>query len=429
MFLKTKINYDFKKKIIGFIFFSLITLTIYFLISKQIVYPTIVPMIKNGAIKLFADWTVILNANLCFEKGLDVYLNNPCDPWGRRHVYGQILLNIPFIEKLSKFYFIVFPILINLLFIYIVINFFELENLIQYFVVLLFIFSSSVILAIERANIDIIIFLVTIYISYNKRFIFNYIAIIFAALSKFYPITLAFIFLFEKNFKKVMLNLIFVITIILVIYFFQIEDIKKIFSNSKQFKAISIYNFSFDGFLYYIINLKLIINKQDYNWLKYLILFIVLGLPLIITLKKKLSFVFNNKNIKDLYLNNIYENRLYILSSIIILTCYFSFNNFIYREIFFLGLIPWIFKQKKITDKENFFSFYFYLLCLKFFLSSILIFLFMNNILYQYKALITLVKHILDLYLILVVLIIFLSSLKSMLNNYFKTMFHKKSGT
>tara|TARA_B100001175_G_scaffold118238_1_gene100446 strand:- start:111 stop:1244 length:1134 start_codon:yes stop_codon:yes gene_type:complete len=375
-------------------------------------------MVKNGVLNLFADWNVILNANLCLEKGFDVYINNPCDPWGRKHVYGQILLNIPFVETFSKFYFVIFPILINLLFIYIVINFFEFKNLVEYFVIFLFIISPSVILAIERANIDIIIFLLTIYISYNKKIFLNYLFIIFAALSKFYPITLVSIFLFEKYLKKISLNLLFVITIILIIYFFQLEEINKIFSNSKQFKATRIYNFSLDGFLFYIMNLKVIINKQDYNWVKYLIIFIFFILPLIITLKQRLRFILENKNIQGLYLENIYENRLYILSTIIILTCYFSFSNFIYREIFFLGLIPWILKQKKIISEENFFNFYFYALCAKFFITSVLIYLSLNEILPQYDPLITLIKHCLDLYLITIVLIIFFSSFKSFFKHY-----------
>ena len=196
----------FKKKLINFIFFVSATFLIYFLITKQIIYPTIIPMVKNGVISLFADWTVILNANLCLEKGLDVYINNPCDPWGRRHVYGQILLNIPFVETFNKFYFIIFPLLINLLFIYVVINFFEFKNLIEYFFIFIFIFSPSLILAIERANIDIIIFLLTIFVAYNKKIFLNYLFIIFAALSKFYPITLISIFLFEKKLKKIILN-------------------------------------------------------------------------------------------------------------------------------------------------------------------------------------------------------------------------------
>lgn len=416
-----------KKVLINFIFFSLITLIIYFLITKQLIYPTIIPMVKNGVLSFFADWTVILNANLCLEKGLDVYVNNPCDPWGRKHVYGQILLNIPFVETFNTFYFIIFPILINLLFIYVVINFFEFKNLIEYFVIFLFILSPSIILAIERANIDVIIFLLTIYIAYNKKIFLNYLFIIFAALSKFYPITLVSIFLFEKNLKKIILNLFFIITIILIIFIFQLEEINKVFNNSKQFQGNGIYNFSFNGFLYYLINLKAIINMKDYNGIKYLIVFMLFILLLIITLKQRLKFILDSKNIKRLYLENIYENRLYILSTIIILTCYFAFSNFIYREIFFLGLIPWILKQKEITADENFFNFYFYALFIKFFTTSVLIYLSMNGIFPQYVHLFTLIKHCLDLYLITIVLIIFFSSFKYILDHYLKIMFQKSS--
>ena len=87
------------------IFFSgLIT----FLIYKQIIYPTIIPMISNDLLYLFADWSVIINANICLKDGLDVYVENTCDPWGRKHVYGKILLNFPFIDNSKKYIFIIF---------------------------------------------------------------------------------------------------------------------------------------------------------------------------------------------------------------------------------------------------------------------------------------------------------------------------------
>ena len=70
-------------------------------------------MVKNGILFLFADWTVIVNANLCLEKGFDVFIKNPCDQWGRKHVYGEILLYLPFIDVLKKFYLFYFPIIVN----------------------------------------------------------------------------------------------------------------------------------------------------------------------------------------------------------------------------------------------------------------------------------------------------------------------------
>ena len=39
-------------------------------------------MISSGNTYLFADWTAVLRSNVCQKLGHDVYLNNPCDPWG-----------------------------------------------------------------------------------------------------------------------------------------------------------------------------------------------------------------------------------------------------------------------------------------------------------------------------------------------------------
>ncbi len=84
-------------------------------------------MVKSGIINLFADWSVILNANLCQEKGYDTYVNNPCDQWNRKHVYGEILLYIPFISNFKNFYFIYLPVILNLIFLYTIIDFFKFE--------------------------------------------------------------------------------------------------------------------------------------------------------------------------------------------------------------------------------------------------------------------------------------------------------------
>ena len=134
------------------VFFSII---IFFLIFKQFVYPTLIPMVISGGASLFADWTVILNANNCLEKGYDVYLNNPCDHWNRKHVYGEILLKIPFIKTFPKFYYLYFPILTSLIFLYVLIySIFDLKNKKEWILLSFFILSVPVLLVIER-NKDI----------------------------------------------------------------------------------------------------------------------------------------------------------------------------------------------------------------------------------------------------------------------------------
>ena len=404
MKLKQKIN-------INFFIFILFVLIIYFLIKHQIIYPTILPMINNGGVNIFADWSVIINANLCFEKGLDVYSNNPCDQWGRKHVYGNILLNIPFIQSFKNFYFFIFPILFNLLFLYITINFFKFNNYIEYFMIFPFMLSPSIILSIERANIDIIIFLIVVFISFNKKLLFNYIPLLFVTLSKFYPISLATIFLFEKKFSKIILNFIVFFILIISLLYLQYDDLVKIFNNSKQFIGGGIYNFSFNGLALYITSLNIIIDNKNLNWIKYLCIFVFLIIPILITLRFQIRFIFKNYIIKDKLTENIYENRLYLLSSVVILSCYFLFSNYIYREIFFLGLIPWILKEREVNSNKNFINFYYYILCTKFVISFIITYIIRNEYFLLIKPILIFIKHSFDFYLITIILIFLLSSI------------------
>ena len=402
----------FKQKInINFFIFILFVLIIYFLIKHQIIYPTILPMIYNGGVNIFADWSVIINANLCFEKGLDVYSNNPCDQWGRKHVYGNILLNIPFIQSFKNFYFFIFPILFNLLFLYVTINFFKFKNYIEYLMIFPFMLSPSIILSIERANIDIIIFLIVVFISFNKKLLFNYIPLIFVTLSKFYPISLATIFLFEKKFSKIILNLIVFFILIISLLYLQYDELVKIFNNSKQFTGGGIYNFSFNGLALYITSLNIIIDNKNLNWIKYLCIFIFLIIPILITLRFQIRFIFKNYIIKDKLTENIYENRLYLLSSVVLLSCYFLFSNYIYREIFFLGLIPWILKEREINSNKNFINFYYYILCTKFVISFIITYIIRNEYFLLIKPILIFIKHSFDFYLITIILIFLLSAI------------------
>jgi hypothetical protein len=398
------------KNILTLLIFIFISSVIYFLFIKQIIYPTIIPMVTDNRLNLFADWSVIVNANLCDEKGYDVFLNNPCDNWNRKHVYGKVLLYLPFIKTFPKFYFLVFPILINLLFIFVIVSsIFKYENNKKFFLLFLIPISVPVLLAIERANIDIIIFMFVFLLANNKNIIINQFLIIIATLSKFYPICLSVIFLFEKEKKKIFVNLSIFFVITILILFFQLENLKKIFVNQGQFSSsgFGVYGFSFRDFVTFINNLNITHNNQDYNWVKYLYVVLFVFLPVTFFnffYKKKIYY---NEIITNLFNNNNYENRFYILSSIIILICYFSFSNFIYREIFILGLLPWVLKNMK----DNIFILnFFYIICLKFFFTSIFVFLSRSKFLLNFDPIIIVAKHTLDFFIISIILHIFLFS-------------------
>jgi len=376
-------------------------------------------MVKSGIINLFADWSVILNANLCQEKGYDTYVNNPCDQWNRKHVYGEILLYIPFISNFKNFYFIYLPVILNLIFLYTIIDFFKFENKIGYVCLIFIVLSAPVILAIERANIDITIFLLFILISRNKNILINYLILILTTISKFYPICMVIIFLFKKRIKKISINIILFLLIIFFILFSQSESLIKIFDNRNQFSGSGIYNFSFKGVLHYLLNFKIIVDNKSYDFIKYLSLISLLIIPIFLTILFNFKKIFNNNSILNLFNEDIFENRAYILSSTVVLFCFFSFSNFFYREIFFLGLIPWLLKNKHLTENK-FINLYFYILIFKFFISTVFIFLVMNNIFQSFNILIIFVKYCFDFYLITIVLTVFLISIKNFLYLQFK---------
>ena len=385
-------DYFSKKYLFLNVFITIVfSLIIFYLIIKGKIYPTIIPMINNGLVYFFADWTAILHANLCYDKGLDVFLENPCDMWDRKHVYGEILLKLPFIKELGKFYYLFIPIIFNILFIYIVVSFFSFEKKQKIFLIFL-ILSAPTILAVERFNIDILIFLLIYVVAKNTNILVHHSLLILATSFKFYPVITGLIFLFIKNFKSKIRNLFFFILIALLFFLIESNNIIKIFTNQEQFSGLGIYQFSFKGLIEAIFNFN-----KDVLYIGYIILIISL-IPLMIFFLLSLNY-FDHKNI-DLF-ENLYENRLFFISSLILISSYFLISNFIYREIFFLGLIPYILKIK--NQNMIFFKIYFYFLVFKFLITTILVFINQNQLYLQINLLIVYLKHLFDFYLVSIV--------------------------
>ncbi len=399
-----------KKILLSLTFGLIFSLIIAFLTYKQFIYPTIIPMVIKGGASLFSDWTVILNANLCLEKGFDVFLENPCDQWKRKHVYGEIILNIPFIRSFPKFFFLYLPILFGFIFLSVVSYIlFNISFKKHWPSLLIFIFSVPTILVIERANIDLIVFIFLFIISKNYNLILNYFLIFIASLVKFYPIILTAIFIFYKKMNRIFQHIFLSIAIVSFLLFLQKDSMIKIFENQQQFTGygFGLYEFSFLGAFKFFNNLNLSFYNEDYSWLTYIYLIFFVIIPAIILNYKtnlKIRNQFTNFNFNNI---STFEERLFFLSSTIIVICYFSFSNFIYREIFFLGLIPLILKF--VQENNNSFANFFYrILILKFLITTISIYIYQNQLLVFLNAFLIAFKHTIDFYLVSIVLSIYL---------------------
>ena len=391
------------------IFFSVI---ITFLFYNQILYPTIMPMVYKGGASIFADWTVILNANLCFEKGYDVFLDNPCDNWDRKHVYGNFLLNIPLIRTFPKFYYFYLPIILGFIFLTAIsYSLFNYDNKKYWPSFLILIFSIPVLLVVERSNIDLIIFIFLFIISKSNNFFFSSILIIISSISKFYPILLSAVFIFQNNLKKIITYIFFVILLFLSITFFQWESLVKIFDNKDQISGLGIHVFSFFGIIDFLKNFNIEIDNIDYSWIKYVFVFLLIIIPVLffnIKFSKKVKLFFNNVKF---YEQSQFEERMFFLSSSVILFCYFSLSNFVYREIFFLGLVPLI-VVLNIKNKSNFITFFYILILVKFLITTFSNFVFQNDLISNFVPFFVILKHTVDLYLISLILHIYIYFIK-----------------
>jgi len=408
MFYREFLN---KKFFINFLFTIFFSIFIYYLISSKFIYFNFIPpMVKDGAIKLFADWSVIINANICDNKGFDVFIDNPCDLWGRRHVYGKILLYLPFIDNNKVFYLLVLPLLINILFLFIIINLIDYDLIKKFYISLVFIISPAVLLSIDRANIDILIFLMMVLIAKSKNYFVNNLLIFISTLSKFYPVFLSFLFIFSSNLKKIAFSYIIFLFLIFLILFFQQDELSKIFLSKQQFSASGgIFEFSFNGLLITFNNL---INSQYNEVLNYFIFLTIILILVFFNYYVTFPLFKNTKELINIFNDNVYENRIFILSISVIIFCYFLFSNYLYREIFFLGLIPYIIKIKQDNNKKNWFLI---ILIFKFLITSLCIYTIRKNFLTEFHISFFGLKHLIDFNLILILLIIFFTSLFNVL--------------
>jgi hypothetical protein len=152
----------------------------------------------------FIDTHVVLAAMQCHARGIDVFEYNPCDLAGRWHVYSPVWLwasplglttdDVPWIGTLLGLGFLAVCAAIS--------NAVTLKEAVIY---LLALFSQSIVLALDRGNFDILIFIMIVFacrvFSRGRGWgrIVAYIAVYLCAILKFYPVVVFILALTEKK--------------------------------------------------------------------------------------------------------------------------------------------------------------------------------------------------------------------------------------
>ena len=373
-------NFISKYKINIIVFF--ITLILIYFLFPDYLYKYLVPiMAKNNQLFLFGDWSVILSAIDCKNRGLNVFIENPCDFIGRKHVYGSLLLFIPYIKEFSKIYFFYFPIFVNIFFIVIVVLHFNFSKFKNLFLFIFFIFNPSTLLILERFNIDLLILINVIFICYFSSNYLKLLIIPLLASIKFYPAILFNLFFLnlDSKFKKNLL--LFSISLILagIIIYWDINNIIEVLSNSHQYIA-------YDRYLFSLMSVPTYLNiESKFVLLLMIFIFFLYSYFIFHYIKNKIVVVIDMNNEK------IHYNTILMLAGGgILCATFFIFKNIYYREIFLFCTFPYIIQQ---ANKYKVFEYLIYFLIFRY-----IFFLLSNGIsLYFSNHSLIFYKYILDL--------------------------------
>lgn len=295
----------------------------------------------------FSDFKA-LNIFLEYKKnGFDPYFKNPTsDPIHAVLIYPSIWLHIfdyLDLNKDSNFKIATFLILFTYFFVLIDLLF-RIENKVFKFLLIIFFFSTSNFLLIERLNIEIILFCLIYFALINKSFLKQFLFYSLALILKIFPIFSIFMFIEKKK------NFLFVLIFSIFYLFLFREEISLIKNNVIEYALIFAYgSLSISKAIYfYSTKFDLIINEENYFIFKNLLIFIIGAISATIVF---VNFSLNKKK-KEF---NISLNEIMLLAGggIYIGTFIFS-ANIDYRLVFLILTIPYILN----TEKKYFASSY-----------------------------------------------------------------------
>jgi hypothetical protein len=285
----------------------------------------------------FSDFVAIQNAILSKKQGFDVYYSNPFDTNGHKYMYPSIWIDIfSWLQSNLKYFNFISNYLILFCYFFVMINFFEkFNNIYLKIMLILFLFSTSNLLLLERLNIEIIIFSLVYFCIINKNVFYQFIFFNLAVIGKIFPFFSVLMFV---NNKKIFPLMLLSSTAII---FFNFDEILLMRNNMIEYALIIAYGVPsiVRSFYHYSKFFDFFINDNNYFLFRNLaIIFSFIYIFIIFFI----SYHFHKKN------NNKFfslEERFLFSGTGIYLGTFVTSSNIDYRLIFLLFTIPYISKN------------------------------------------------------------------------------------
>ena len=284
----------------------------------------------------FSDLDSITKTLLSKNFGFNVYLENPYDPAHGVYMYPSIWLNIfDFLNLYNLTYFKIFNFIIILIYFFVIQDIY-LRNTQKKskFILIIFFFSTTNFLILERLNIEIIIFSLIYFTIISRNYILKSIFFLIALAGKVFPIFSIFVFIANKGF-------FYLILFLSILYLFFIkEEIYFMSTNMIEYARIFAYGSGSisKAIYYYSREYDLFINDENYIYLKSIIIFLFSIIAIILL---KINFKFGEKPLEK---NITLDDSLFLAGGGIYLGTFIFSANVDYRLVFLLLTFSFILK-------------------------------------------------------------------------------------
>jgi hypothetical protein len=286
----------------------------------------------------FADLHALIAASDCSRLGMDVYVSNPCDEWNRVHGYGSPWLYISYIgiegEDLVSLAFIM-----NALFLIVGFVIVNPRNVMEGIVVCALMLSPAVLLGYERANVDLLLFVVLCLVGVlaaHSRTLVTQLVTTFvfacATILKIYPFFSFFALqVRNKRIDHMLWMTIVFVSMIGIWYYFHPSELGHIFATKPSPQGDLVFG---GGGLFY-----LLLDSVEY------------GTALtIMTVISILLAYFLSRGISDLGELSNQDTNLYLIGISILAASFYLTTNYDYRCVYLLMCLPMLFKMRTLQS-------------------------------------------------------------------------------
>ena len=341
-------NNNLKKQLL-FIIFSLILIFIFFF--TDLIHHSYVPYWKDSFenwpfktysnFKFFGDTQTLFLAAECFKDGFDVFYGECISDYGIRtgHDYGRTLLYLPLInENYKSTFLIIYGSLLIVSLVFVTFRLIKPKNIYENIICLILIFNPTSLLLFERLNLDLLIFLCLVLIIFlKKKYLFKLFIKFILFSFKYYPLFFVINFFTENELgsRKKFIYSFLLILFSAILFYFSLDDLKYVFSDFEKVGRNIKYSYSINSFIRIIDHFNLV--EKDYIKPALLIVLFVFSLLTFFVLKDKIKAPLE----KERY---FYYPRakLFFISTNLLIILYLFFNNNYFREVFFIGVVPYL---------------------------------------------------------------------------------------